>query len=167
MIQELEKTKSGEQILQEVTEGLANLETEIKDMKQTVNNSSDATQKESQKEMVRLQQLLKETKSSEEDDSMEGMPYTPQEKGINNSDSQSVTMDSVGDDNYESYKTTDEMSQDDTLTYKKMETSDKEESSTSKEDNNNDGHNAAEDYDEQVMPITGEIERKREEEKEG
>ena len=60
MIQELEKTKSGEQILQEVQVGLANLETEIEDVQWTIDNSSGATLKEAHEEMVRLQQLLKE-----------------------------------------------------------------------------------------------------------
>jgi len=77
-----------------------------------MDNSSGTTLKETHKEMVRLQQLLKETNLSEEDDSMDGTPYIPPDTGINNSNSQSVVMDESDNDN-ESYHTNKEMSQDD------------------------------------------------------
>ena len=159
MIWELVKIKSGKQILQKLKVGLANLEIKVEDMQWTIDNSFSTTQKEAQKEMVKLQQLLKETKLSEDDDSIEGMPYIPQETKNNNSDSQSVTMDSIRDKDGESYKTTDATSQHNMSTDKKRKIS-KKESSSSKEDDNDDGYNA-EEYDEQVMLMTGETDRKK------
>ena len=76
-------------------------------------------------------------------------------------------MDGTEEGNEESYKTTDEMSQNDMPTYEKIETSDGGKSSLSEEDDNHDGHKEAEEYDEHKMSMTGETERKGEEEKEG
>mmetsp|Transcript_14074 Transcript_14074/g.15740 ORF Transcript_14074/g.15740 Transcript_14074/m.15740 type:complete len:250 (-) Transcript_14074:300-1049(-) len=180
MIRESERTKSGEEILKDIEVGL--YETEIEDVQYIFDNSNGVELEMAQEKMVKLQQLLKETELSDDDGSMDGMPCTPSDTGINNSDSEPVAMNEGNDDDddKESYHTNDGMGQEeDTHPIDDMETSEDEESSEGdwgdessddslessyKEDDNKSGDTGGSEHNQQGTPMIVEKEGESKEE---
>ena len=72
MLREIITTKNAEQIYEEIKEGLTGLKNEIEEVQRTIDNTTSTTRREAQEEMLVLQELLRDTEYSEDEDSKDG-----------------------------------------------------------------------------------------------
>ena len=72
MLREIITTKNAEQIYEEIKEGLTGLKNEIEEVQRTIDNTTGTTRREAQEEMLVLQELLRDTEYSEDEDSKDG-----------------------------------------------------------------------------------------------
>ena len=149
-IQELERTKSGEEIVNDLEVHQIELVIEIKEAQHLIDTSIGDTQEVAQEEMGNLQPLQKKKYTSDDDDSIGDMYHIPVATGNNNSDLGSAEMDEDDEDNDDNNNDNDDdnVDDDDEEEKESHQTDDGDSVGTGKEeDSNGDGDWRNEDND--------------------